>query len=179
YRLHEIVRQNALERLSAVEGTAPLRVRHRDWYLELAERALPHLTSADQRSWYQRLTAEYDNFRLALEWSHTDPEGAEAELRLAAALGRYWDIHGPRRDGRLWIERALARPSSAPTARAMALHYAGTIVSFEGDVARCVALLTESVALARQLDDSRLLTNALRHLGGTRYALGDDDGVVL
>jgi hypothetical protein len=76
-------------------------------------------------------------------------------------LGRYWDIHGPRRDGGTWIERALARNPSAPTsARASALLWAGTFAFFEGDVAKCHAMLTESVAVARQVGDSRLLTNA-------------------
>jgi predicted ATPase/DNA-binding XRE family transcriptional regulator len=180
YRLHEIVRQYALEHLNEVEGATALRARHRDWYLELAERALPKLTGADQRIWYERLTAEYDNLRAALEWTHADPDGAGPELRLAAALGRYWDIYGPRRDGRMWVERALSRgPSAATSARASALLWAGTFALFEGEAARSHAMLTESVAVARQIGDSRMLTNALRHLGSALHAIGDASGRVL
>lgn len=176
-RLLEIVRQYALERLEEVEGARPLRQRHRDWYLGLAEHALPELTGVDQRLWYQRLTAEYDNLRLALQWTDSDPDGAEAELRLAAALGRYWDIHGPRRDGRKWVEQALARgPTTDSLARGVALLWAGTYAIFEADMDRAMAVLTESVAMARRLEDSRLLTNALRHLGTGLHATGNPTG---
>jgi predicted ATPase/DNA-binding XRE family transcriptional regulator len=180
YRLHEIVRQYALDRLNDAEGESALRVRHRDWFLALAERALPELTGPTQRIWYERLTIEYDNLRAALEWSHADPDGAEPELRLAAALGRYWDIHGPRRDGRTWVERALTRgPTSATPARASALLWAGTYAAFEDEVARSRAMLTESVEIARQIDETRVLTNALRHLGGGQHGSGDARSRVL
>jgi non-specific serine/threonine protein kinase len=177
YRLHEIVRQYALERLSDAVETTVLRMRHRDWYLALAERALPELTGANQRFWYQRLTAEFDNFRAALEWTHADPEGAEPELRLAAALGRYWDIHGPKRDGRAWLEGALARGPTAPTlVRARALLWAGSFAVLDGEVDRSCATLADSVAVAREVGDSRVLTNALRHLGAILHGIGNAEG---
>jgi hypothetical protein len=100
------MRQYALDE---VAETAPLRTRHRDWYLTLAERALPELTGPEQRAWYRRLTADYDNLRLGLVWSRAAPDGAEAELRLAAALGRYWNIHGPRTTAGPGSRRAVCR----------------------------------------------------------------------
>jgi transcriptional regulator with XRE-family HTH domain len=176
----EVTRQvSSLSRppLNDAEGESALRGRHGDWYLALAERALPELTGPDQRTWYQRLTLEYDNLRAALEWSHKDPDGAEPELRLAAALGRYWDIHGPRRDGRTWVERALARgPTNDTPARAQALLWAGTFAAFEGEADRCQAMLNESVEVARRNGDTRVLTNALRHLAGGLHAAGDPRG---
>jgi predicted ATPase/DNA-binding XRE family transcriptional regulator len=180
YRLHEIVRQYARERLDEADETTAVRIRHRDWYLSLAEQALPELTRADQRLWYRRLTADYDNLRLALEWNRVDPDGAEAELRLASALGRYWDIHGPRREGRKWIEGALARGPSAPTpARASALLWAGTFACFDDELDRGRLMVEQGVAVARQVGDSRLLSNALRHLGSITYGLGDVAGRTL
>ena len=58
YRLLETVRQYAVERLAQVGETRPIRVRHRDWYLSLAERAVPELTGPDQRVWYRRLRSD-------------------------------------------------------------------------------------------------------------------------
>jgi predicted ATPase/DNA-binding CsgD family transcriptional regulator len=175
YRLLETMRQYALERLDELAETTSVRMRHRDWYLALAERALPELTGPDQRAWYRRLTADYDNLRLALDWSRADPDGAEAQLRLVAALGRYWNIHRPVGEGRDWLKDALARGPSAPSAaRATVLNWAGVSVLYDGNSVAGRALLEESVAVARQVNDSRLLTVALRHLGVALHQ--QDDG---
>ena len=170
YRLLETVRQYALERLDEVDETGLVRMRHRAWYLALAERALPELTQADQHAWYRRLTADYDNLRAVLDYCRADPEGGEAELRLAAALGRYWTIHGPAGEGRVWLEDALARgPSEATTARAIALNWAGATAMHEGKLLVAQNRLLESVAVARQIGNNRLLSIALRHLAVAVY----------
>ena len=165
YRLLEPVRQYALERLDDVDETAPMRERHRAWYLALAERAMPELTRADQHVWYRRLAADYDNLRLALDSCRADPAGAEVELRLAAALGRYWIIHGPASEGQVWLEDALQRGPPVPSpARSIALNWAGVTAMHDGEMIAARERLEESVAVARAIGNPRLLAIALRHL---------------
>jgi predicted ATPase len=86
YRLLETVRQYADEHLVAAGEAAAVRGRHRDWCLALAERAAQELVGRDQVIWLNRLEAEQDNLRAALEWSRTGDGGSDALLRLAAAL---------------------------------------------------------------------------------------------
>ena len=85
YRLLESIRQYAAERLEATGATEPVRRRHADHYLEVAEAAGPYLRSRDQREWNGRLTREIDNLRAVLDWA-VDTPSPEHALRLIAPL---------------------------------------------------------------------------------------------
>jgi tetratricopeptide (TPR) repeat protein len=176
YRLLESVRQYAAQQLDVSgEGTS-IRARHRDCYLALAERALPHLTGGNQLRWYEQLAADYDNFRVALSWSRADPHGAEAELRMVAALGRFWHMWGPMSEGREWLADALARnPATPSVAYVTALDWAGiaALRYEESDIAQ--SFLSQSVELARHLADSRPRTIAMRHLAMVLHRREQDD----
>src|SRR5262249_50777261 len=108
YRLLETGRRDAAER-PADPGQAAVRPagqRHAAYFTALAEQATPHLLGHGQRDWLRRIALEHDNFRAALEWGRAQGDGA-GELRLAAALGRYWHLHGPSSEGRAWLRHAL------------------------------------------------------------------------
>jgi hypothetical protein len=74
YRLLETVRQYARERLLESGGGEAIRVRHRDYFLTLAEEAEPKLLGSEQAEWLRRLEEEHDNLRSALEWSLAEAE---------------------------------------------------------------------------------------------------------
>jgi hypothetical protein len=174
YRLLETIRQYALEKLLASGEAAAARSRHGEFYLALAERAADELTGRDQAAWYRRLEAEHGNLRGALEWSRAETD-AEKELRLAAALGRFWRVRGHNSEGRAWLSEALARASTAPSAaRAAALNWAGHLEYLHGDVERAAPLAEEAVAAARAVGDPRLLAIALRHLAWVVEEHGDE-----
>jgi len=69
YRLLEIIRQYAQERLEASGEMAELRGRHLTHYVGLAEKAGPHLRGREQIAWASALAPETDNFRAALDWA--------------------------------------------------------------------------------------------------------------
>ncbi len=71
YRFFETVRQYASERLAEAGEKELARGRHLEFFLGLAEAAEPHLTGAGQAEWLDRLAAEHDNLRAALDWSLT------------------------------------------------------------------------------------------------------------
>src|SRR5205823_3410739 len=92
YRLLETLRQYAAERLAEAGEAAARRDRHLAHYLALAETLEPGLWGAGERAGVDRLEAAHDNLRGALDWGlASDPEAA---LRLAAALWRFWRLHG-------------------------------------------------------------------------------------
>ena len=116
YGLLETVRQYSWERLQETGEAEAVCRRHRDWYLDLAERADPRLRGPEQVTWLERLEAEHDNLRAALTYSMTEAGGAEAMLRLAGALHWFWFLHGHWSEGRTWLERALTREHEVPRA---------------------------------------------------------------
>src|SRR5262249_47550100 len=90
----EMLREFALEALGASGERDAIQRRHAAYFLSLAEQAQASLGSAEQVETMARLEQEHDNLRAALEWSQT-AEGAGALcLRLASALGLFWEVHG-------------------------------------------------------------------------------------
>jgi predicted ATPase len=170
FRRLETIRAYALERLAAHGEAEALRERHLAYYLALAEAAEPHLRGAEQIVWADRLEQEHDNFRAALAWAHehgavdgSSTAGAEAELRLAGALFWFWYMRDYQIEGQRWLDRALARtnaPAHTP-ARARALFVAGSFAATQSDYVAGRARLEESVALWRELGDTRGLALAL------------------
>ena len=96
-------------------------------------------------------------------------------MRLAAALGRFWHLHGPSREGRAWLRHALEATTGAPpsVAGAIALNWAGRLATVNGD-ADDRQLLEASVNSARAVGDTRVLALALRHLSMAAQQRGDD-----
>jgi len=152
FTLLETVRAYALERLAERGEEETARQRHAEYYLALAEEADPHLRTAVQQAWLDRLDIERGNLRAALAWFIERAADADAGLRLAGALGWFWTMRGYLGEGRGWSARALQRGSEAPPAlRARALFGAGSLAWQQGDLPVACSLLEESIALYREL----------------------------
>jgi predicted ATPase len=149
----ETVREYVLERLEASGETDLLRQWHAGYFVALTEAAEPHIIGTDQAAWLNRLEAEHDNLRAALEWLLKHRE-VEAGLRLAGVLWIFWNVRGYRSEGRRWLEEALERSEGATTAmRAKALNGAGGLAYSQGDYAQATALYEQSLALWQELGD--------------------------
>jgi predicted ATPase/DNA-binding CsgD family transcriptional regulator len=171
YSMLETIREFGLEQLEAHAEADDSRRRHAGYYLALAEAEEQKLRGRDQGGPLTRLRDEHDNLRAALGWSLTAADGAETALRLAAALHWFWFLHGHYREGRRWLEEALARSVAmephAGTAqtRAKALAGAGMLAYPQGDYAAARARLEESIAIGRNLGDPASVAYALCFLG--------------
>lgn len=154
YGFLETVRQYGQARLEEAHETAALRRRHRDWYLRLAEEADADVRGPREEAWLDCVEMEHDNFRAAMEWSKAEPEGAEAELRLARALEWFWYLLGYWTEGRARLEAAVARSAGAAAAY-LPKALVGTIrlTYRQGDLARAKALCVDGLSLARRLGD--------------------------
>lgn len=165
YRLLETVRQYSQEWLVESGENVGVRDRHRDWYVQLAERAEPELHGPTQAAWLQRLATEHDNLRAALKWS-LERQHAEAGLRLASALWWFWYVYGFFVEGRRWAEQALAGSAHTPThLRAKVMQRAGLLCWAQGDYTAAVEFCDQSLALAREAGDDLTVVYALITLG--------------
>jgi tetratricopeptide (TPR) repeat protein len=147
--------------------------RHREWCQALAEQAVPALGGSEVGRWLERLEAEHDNLRAALEWCLADADGVEAGLRLAGTLWWFWHMRGYTSEGRAWLERTLARGGTT-AAWAVACCRAGHLAWHLGDFERATARLKESLALGRALGDRRVMAYALGILGNLVADQGDE-----
>ena len=172
FRLLETLREFAGEQLSE-EDLAELLARHGDYFVTLAEESRAALRGPAQAHWLERLEADNDNLRAALDAAHGSADGAETELRLAAALVQFWAMRGHLREGCGRIKTALARGADAPASlRAAALHGACFLAYWQGDYAATQAYSQAALTLWDTLDDRigplksrQMLANALLYQG--------------
>jgi predicted ATPase/class 3 adenylate cyclase len=165
YWLLETIREYALEKLEAGEEAGRVRDLHARWFLELAERAEPELTGADQPDWLDRVSGEHENLRAALD-RFLDTGDSESALRLAAALVVFWFIRGHYGEGRAWLDRSLADvdPDDSPAA-AKALWGSGFLGVLTGEAGPGSHALERGLAVARRVGDLSSAARCLAVLG--------------
>jgi predicted ATPase len=105
--LLETVRAFAAERLRASGEEAAARAAHARYFLHVAEAAATDLKGTRQASALTLLDQERANLYAALQWCVETGE-ATIGLRLAGALGLYWEVRHLISEGRVWFERILA-----------------------------------------------------------------------
>ena len=145
----ETIREFALERLLASGEADQVRARHAEHFLALAEEAAVHVRT-DSQEWVDRLEAEHDNLRAALDHLEAAP-AAEPFQRLAGALWRFWYLHSHFAEGRRRIETALTRSREATPERAKLLHGASVMSQGFGDNASGLRYGEEALELERAL----------------------------
>jgi len=97
----------------------------------------------------------------------------ESELRLAGSLGYFWYTYGYWREGRAWLDAALARqPERRDGVREQALAGAGLVTAFLGELAAGAARLEEALTLAQELDEGYRLARVLSALSIVTYLQG-------
>jgi hypothetical protein len=183
YRLLETIRQYARDRLLEAGEMAALRDRHAAYYLRLAQEAEPHLIGPDMIRWLDRLDAERDNLRSAMEWlMDSQPEQG---LRLAGALDVYWTRRMWGSEARRWLEQAigqirLGRVPETPENLAAAAQVFGALTGAlvgQGENAAALAAATEGIALARRSGEPRVLAYTLAMAALANGYLGRADAV--
>ncbi|MBA2278417.1 MAG: helix-turn-helix domain-containing protein [Chloroflexia bacterium] len=189
YLMLETLREFAVERLDDCGEADDLGRRHADYCLGLAEAGSANLADAAQSDWRAQLRAEQGNIRTALAWLR-DRELTHDGLRLATALGGFWNMHGTNAEGRAWMEAFLTPTATTELTageRVAAMRWTGALAGLEGDRVTAEARLRESLALARRVGDKRgiyttlgAIAQALLHGGevGGSTALFDE-GIAL
>ena len=174
YRCLDSVRQYAAELLNEAQETQAARSRHRDWCVVFAERASKHIRGATQVRWYDRIEAEIDNLRAALEWCREDPQGAESALRIANGLGWFWAVRGYNREGRQWVTEILGRTTYPPSVTlAGVLGAAGNLAYRQDDHEQARRYYQQALEVRRKIGDEAAVAGLLGSLGNVAQALGE------
>ncbi len=178
YRLLETVRQYSLERLTETGGAEAARCRHRDWFVNYAEKAEPYLEGNGQVVWLERIAEEHENIITALNWCSEEGEtgdcsGTEKGLKLAVSLSKYWAIRG------LWrachLDVLLAQPVERISVGfiARALNSAGTMTFNLGNYASAKEYYSQALAICRELGNRPGESGCLSNFGMVEFHIGN------
>jgi len=161
----QVVREFALDRLTAAGEEESARRAHAQYFHHLAELA-GAARGPDQGRWHVRVEEELNNIRATLAWSLSDarePADLDAALDLAGALWFFW-IHHTRAPGeaRLWLTRALeVAPAGRSPGYGRALLALGAIEWRQGDYRSARPHLDRSAEIFDELGDFQGLADAL------------------
>jgi predicted ATPase len=175
FAMLETIREFAREQLEQTGEEEELLRRHALEFARFAEEADAGLRGDDQLLWFERLEAEHDNLRAAIESSLAAGDD-DAALRLGGALGWFWYAHGHALEGCSRLTEVLARTKSAPEElRARPMYALGVLVDQRGEPERAGELVERSLAVFRKQGDDGRVAAALNSLGLIKRGLGDLD----
>lgn len=115
----ELIREFALEQLSAQGHLRDAQRAHAEAYVELASQSMLPIRSHGQLRWHSRLDRDVPNFRAALTWTFSADGDAVMGCRLVGALGYFWFIATQYlNETRAWLKRAYGEPDIPDDVRA-------------------------------------------------------------
>jgi predicted ATPase/DNA-binding XRE family transcriptional regulator len=174
FRLLQVVRQFARERLDASDEAEALHERHARHVLALVQRASTELVGHEQQRWLDVLERQVTDIRAAIGWlvAHA-PIDAQ---RLVGASWRWCYLRGRYAEGRAWAESALAAaPASPASARASALSGAGMLAFLQCDYGVAQERIEGARQLYAELGDELGLAWCLARLGSIARERGAYD----
>ncbi len=173
----DVVRRYGLERLGEDPARrAAVLDAHAEHFTDLGLRVAPELVGSAPVDAANRLAAEHDNLRAALD--HAVASGdAERGLRLANALFQYWWLRGHYREGRSRLDALLRLERPLPDdVYAEALGNAGSFAFLFDDLGAARPHYEASIAIARRSSDPVAPVATLTRLANLLTKLGDTDG---
>jgi predicted ATPase/DNA-binding SARP family transcriptional activator len=171
FSMLQTVREYAFERLDQEGEADVLRERHAQWALELARLAAPHLRTREQVAWHDRLAADQDNLRAALEWSLAS--APELAVALAAAVAPFYDSRASLVEGIGWLTRALETGAAIGTVdEAYALYWLTWLCDKRGDSTRREELNRRALATFSRVGDVRGTVVCLNQLARAALTRG-------
>jgi predicted ATPase/class 3 adenylate cyclase len=168
FRMLEVIREYALERLAQEDEAEEIRRRHAGFFLDLAETVEPKLTGPGQARWLDTVELEHENLRAALDWL-SESGNAVMALRLGSSLWRFWQMRGFLHEARQRLTNLLALPGASedPAVRAKALEALGGVTYWMADYEIARGFYEESLEIHRRLGDRAGIANALYNISFT------------
>ncbi|GAA0382006.1 hypothetical protein Acor_52720 [Acrocarpospora corrugata] len=169
YRLLDSIREYGRDWLRELGEEDLLRRAHRDHYLTMIGQMEADWYGPRQAHWADWADAELPELRIALEYSLHDPGEA---LGLAAGCWFIWGCLGQMREGRYYVERALAAAPGSGPRQVKARWVLSWITIFQGDMGVATEAAEQALDQARALGDEEAIAHALIRIGGIHLFSG-------
>jgi predicted ATPase/class 3 adenylate cyclase len=172
FRLLEMVREYAAERLESCGEAEEVRSRHADYFRRLARQAEQELSGPRVGRWLDLLEEERGNLRDAFRWL-LDRGSVEEAAELCCDLGYFWELRRLYNEGSRWMEELSSGAGQLPDRpRARARLWAGNLALNRDDYEGALPLLAESLAMFESQADHGGAGLCRHALGRTSYRLG-------
>lgn len=175
YRLLEIVRQYATERLEEAGELQAFRRAHAQHFAELAIASEPFLVGGSRKpGLVERLRLDQENIRTAAGHILREPDLATVGLRLAGSLFWIWYAFGSLADLRAMLDGVTTCVTSGSEVdRARVLLGSGLTALAQGEYARACRELADAVAPLRAAGDDSSANTAQAKLGASFLLSGN------
>ena len=172
FRMLEVVRDFALEMLSAEGELDVVRRRHAEFFVALGETAEPLIQGASSEAWLAKLEEEHDNLRSGMEWCLAN--APDLAVRLAVAVRNYWLIHSHLSEGFGWLKAAAETGfQPPPPLRYKLLNGLGLAARFRGDFETARRAYEKGLAAGMEAGDKQGTALSNRGLGLVAMQQGD------
>ena len=176
YHRLETIRQYAREKLLETDETAKLRNRHLDYYIQLSEWANQNWLSPKQKEVEKIIKTEQANYRAALAWAFENSPEKTLQLMSWIVSVILYLFQGNISEAKNWIDSTMDKLEALPPAEGDAIRtrkhllaagydFMAGIDMNQGDHQASRAAARKSVEIAREINDQRLLAQALASLG--------------
>jgi predicted ATPase len=175
YWMLATIHEFAVERLGELDDADAIRSMHAEYFAAFAELADPALRHGPaQQGWSERLAADYDNVRAAVDFALGS--APELALRLVGSVTFFVWLRGGFAEARAWVDASLARGAGLSPQLLARVHECGAVVAERvGDLDRETWHADESYRLYASVGDQQGLANALRERGKAASAGGNHE----
>ncbi len=177
--IHGLLRAYLLEKLNECGDANQTGRQHAVFFADLADAMEPSFYSGNSWPALYQLNEEHSNLRAALHWALDEGNDPLLGLHLAGALGRFWHLAGHWREGRDWLQAALAQTSQEQPLTAQALVMLGELHHALEENEAAVQSVEQGLAMWRELGNPSRTAWALFQLGTAKSSMGEYDQAAL
>lgn len=161
----ETIREYALNNLNNSCEYESCAKRHAEYYLMLIEEANEKLNGDMMKEWLNRIERAYLNIRMAIEWSQK-AENADMELRIAAAMGLFWETRGFWFEGKNLLKEIIYkyRGKYKTGTFAKVYHWYGKMLMLHGENQKARIIFEEALVICRELEELQTEASILHSL---------------
>jgi len=154
FSMLEIICEYASELLSISEEENYIKECYCDYYLSLVTEAEFKMNGQERQRWLWELEFSHSNILNALKHLHMT-DSHQKELKLAGAMGYFWEVRGFWNEGISILESLVQKYGSSIESKdyVKVFEWLGRLTHLQGNPEKSISILRNSLSLARKIGD--------------------------
>lgn len=154
FSMLEIIREYAGELLSISGEESYIKDCYSDYYLSLVTEAEFKMNGQERQRWIWELEYSHSNILNVLKHLHMT-DSHQKELKLAGAMGYFWEVRGFWNEGISILESLVQRYGSSIESKdyVKVFEWLGRLTHLQGNPDKSISIFRKSLSLARKIGD--------------------------